>query len=77
MEAIIAVIREAISLVPVLVEAGTDVAPLIAKARAAIGNIGGSVSPDDEEFKRLDAEVAALEGDFKDAVGAHMKAVGQ
>lgn len=76
MGAIIAVIGEIISLVPVLVAAEKDVAPLITKARAALNHIGENVAPDDEEFKKLDAEVSALEGQFQDAVAAHLKAVG-
>lgn len=35
------------------------------------------MSPRDEEFKKLNASVATLEGDFQDAIAAHLAAARQ
>lgn len=77
MSAIIAVLSLAASYIPQLIQIGMDVAPLISGLRKAVDQIGTDVSPTDEEFKALDATVAGYEAEFKDAVAAHLKAVGE
>lgn len=73
MGAIIAVLSQVMSLVPQLINLGVDVAPMIANVRKGLDQIGTQVSPDDEEFKKLDAEVKAFEDDFDAAVAERLK----
>lgn len=76
MSAVIAALALAASYIPQLISIGVNVAPLVVKLREALNNIGTDQVKSTDEFKELDAIVADYEGEFKDAVAAHLAAVG-
>ncbi len=75
--AVLPYIRAGLELIPVAIEAGKDVAPLIAAAAKALDALGAD---DDvrstEEFQAVQATRLKYETDFQDAVAAHLAAVG-